>query len=120
MSLLTKEQQETIDRIRKERGADGRVFDEDEQLEEAKDFDRLCAIIDDLQSRAPKQYTEQELRRWLECSNLSHADYPWVRHEPTHKLFKPEQMKYKDPRDEAMWFSVYNFACISGALKAEP
>jgi hypothetical protein len=63
-----------------------------------------------------KTYTESELRAWLESTNLSFSRTPWVRHEPTHALIKPEHMAYADERDKAMWFAVYNFARHIGAL----
>lgn len=59
--LLTKEERETVERIRKTRTAVDREFDEEEQLEEAKDYDRLIAIIDNLSKRGVKKYSEEEV-----------------------------------------------------------
>ena len=60
MSLLTKEQKLTTDHIRaklrEDEGWGGRGGYESE----------LLAIIDDLQARVPKQYTEQELTEILQ------------------------------------------------------
>lgn len=84
-----------------------------------RDRRNLIAIIDDLQKRQPKRYTEAELKKWLEQTNLSFSDTPWVRLTPTHHLIRPECMKYADPRDEAMWFAVYNVARFLGMIKTE-
>lgn len=86
------------------------IAEQAKEIERMKDYGNL------------KQYTEKELRTWLEATNLSLTESslePWARHIPTHPLLKSENMKYADPRDEAMWFGIYNFARIIGAIKTE-
>lgn len=98
MSLLTKEQQETLERIRKA------------PFDPAASYDHLCTaivIIDDLQARAPKQYTEQELREWFE-------NRPLVQDEIDALLYEVV------PGENEAWYSVLKFAAHVGALKAEP
>lgn len=82
MSLLTKEQREIIERARVG------IKCELTQWAPAADINDLLSIIDALQARAPKQYTEQELREnyenclsaetgedntwngWIECAKF--------------------------------------------------
>jgi uncharacterized membrane protein YccC len=78
------QQAQTVARIRKERTAIGRDFDECEQPEEAKDYDRLLEIVDsqaqkiaELQGRV-KQYTESELREAYEMHFETAYDSPSV------------------------------------------
>jgi len=100
MSLLTKEQQETLDTARAwvNRCKDS-VFVHSQYYE---DFQRLIAIIDDLQSRAPKQYTEQELREAFEREIDKESGYA----SPMHFHC-----------DLDIWMQCARFL---GALKAEP
>jgi len=67
----------------------------------------LIEIIDDLQARAPKQYTEQELREWFE-------NRPLVQDEIDALLYEVV------PGENEAWYSVLKFAAHVGALKAEP
>ena len=67
----------------------------------------LVRIIDDLQARVPKQYTEQELREWFENRPLVQDEIDALLHEVV-------------PGENAAWYSVLKFAAHVGALKAEP
>lgn len=60
--LLTKEERETVERIRARRTANGDQFEEYEDIEGTKDFERLFAIIDNLSKRGVKKYSEEELQ----------------------------------------------------------
>lgn len=104
MSLLTKEQQKDIadireiNRLRHDLATGG---------EATKDVGKLLSIFDDLQARAPKQYTVQELREWFKNRPLIQDDIDALLHE-----FVPGQ-------DDA-WYGILKFASHVGALKAEP
>lgn len=101
MSLLTKEQKLTTDHIRaklrEDEGWGGRGGYESE----------LLAIIDDLQARAPKQYTVHELRDWFKNRPLIQDEIDALLHEVV-------------PGENEAWYSVLKFASHVGALKAEP
>ena len=105
MSLLTKEQQEKLEKIRSARTSGGCDFEEYEDIEGTKDFERLFAIIDDLQARAPKQYTEQELNAVFESM-------------PIADLFPPIQEEHIIGK--VAWHSWKVCARFLGALKEEP
>lgn len=70
-----------------------------------------------LLSNQPKQFTTEEITKWLESTNMSLSATPFRRHDPTHPLMKPEAMAYMDERDRGMWFGIINFARYIGALK---
>lgn len=67
----------------------------------------VLRIIDDLQARAQKQYTEQELREWFENRPLVQDEIDALLHEVV-------------PGENEAWYSVLKFAAHVGALKAEP
>ena len=90
MSLLTKEQEETLEQSR-QRHEQWRG-DCDAHTAEVL---ALVDIVDDLQARAPKQYTEQEIMEMCRIDPSICADGATC--------------------DGAIWF-----ACMTGALKAEP
>lgn len=69
MSLLTKEQREIIERARVG------IKCELTQWAPAADINDLLSIIDALQARAPKQYTELELFKSLAFEILRSDDY---------------------------------------------
>ena len=102
MSLLTKEQEETLEQSR-QRHEQWRG-DCDAHTAEVL---ALVDIIDDLQARAPKQYTEQELREWFENRPLVQDEIDALLHEVV-------------PGENEAWYSVLKFAAHVGALKAEP
>lgn len=62
MSLLAKEQRETLEKIRSARTSGGCDFEEYEDIEGTKDFERLFAIIDDIQARAPNSLVEEQVK----------------------------------------------------------
>lgn len=102
MSLLTKEQEETLEQSR-QRHEQWRG-DCDAHTAEVL---ALVDIIDDLQARAPRQYTEQELREWFENRPLVQDEIDALLHEVV-------------PGENEAWYSVLKFAAHVGALKAEP
>jgi hypothetical protein len=102
MSLLTKEQEETLEQSR-QRHEQWRG-DCDAHTAEVL---ALVDIVDDLQARAPKQYTEQELREWFENRPLVQDEIDALLHEVV-------------PGENEAWYSVLKFAAHVGALKAEP
>lgn len=164
MSLLTKEQHEAIEEIRAARTSDGCDFEKYEDIEGTEDFERLFAIIDDIQarahretaeldkelpqemlgvrfdaklsdawdseldsyelscyfaerarraeSRAQKQYTDQELRESFEQSHLARVIGVFDRFE--------ENGMYKNPMIQARFDGWKSCARHVGALKAEP
>lgn len=102
MSLLTKEQQETLERIRKA------------PFDPAASYDDLCtaiAIIDYLQSRAPKQYTEAQMRTAFE-HQLDHG-------KSLESFITPDGRSVSGLSVYAKhgWMACARFL---GALKAEP
>lgn len=101
MSLLTKEQEETLEQSR-QRHEQWRG-DCDAHTAEVL---ALVDIIDDLQARA-RQYTEQELREWFENRPLVQDEIDALLHEVV-------------PGENEAWYSVLKFAAHVGALKAEP
>jgi len=101
MSLLTKEQEETLEQSR-QRHEQWRG-DCDAHTAEVL---ALVDIIDDLQARAPRQYTEQELREWFENRPLVQDEIDALLHEVV-------------PGENEAWYSVLKFAAHVGALKAE-
>lgn len=101
MSLLTKEQEETLEQSR-QRHEQWRG-DCDAHTAEVL---ALVDIVDDLQARAPKQYTEQELREWFENRPLVQDEIDALLHEVV-------------PGENEAWYSVLKFAAHVGALKAE-
>jgi len=112
MSLLTKEQQDKVERLRgyiempvrgKKSGRLAQSYSRN-LLVHARS---LLSIIDDLQARAPKQYTEQELREWFENRPLVQDEIDALLHEVV-------------PGENEAWYSVLKFAAHVGALKAEP
>lgn len=110
MSLLTKEQQEEVDRIRKLTNSRKQwALDSGGWINEAEN---LIEIIDDLQARAPKQYTEQELRESFEQSHLARVIGVFDRFE--------ENGMYKNPMIQARFDGWKSCARHVGALKAEP
>lgn len=90
MSLLTKEQAAHVAYMRDLFCGPSGWNDE---------IDELVSIIDDLQARAPKQYTEQELREEL------NRQYP--------DIFGRQRVK---EMRESVWIACARFL---GALKAE-
>ena len=112
MSLLTKEQQQVLEKIRSARASGGCDFEEHEDIEGTEDFDRLFAIFDDLQARAQKQYPEQELRESFEQSHLARVIGVFDRFE--------ENGMYKNPMIQARFDGWKSCARHVGALKAEP
>ena len=88
MSLLTKEQQ-LFEKLKKALYRNRGLIDESDESE-------LLSIIDDLQARAPKQYTTEDLREW--------AKEPWM----------------SDWYFDAYFSGAVDFAEFLGALKAEP
>lgn len=110
MSLLTKEQQTIFGNIRQ---AEANAFYNPEpgcgnQFMNARvAVIELLSIIDDLQARAPKQYTEQELREWFGNRPLVQDEIDALLHEVV-------------PGENEAWYSVLKFAAHVGALKAEP
>lgn len=111
MSLLTKEQQDFVT-ISKEAHKQleeyfelykGRVTPNESHTHRG----RLLSIIDDLQARAPKQYTVHELRDWFKNRPLIQDEIDALLHEVV-------------PGENEAWYSVLKFAAHVGALKAEP
>ncbi len=109
MSLLTKEQQETLEFIRKyivSRRGMVNYIDVEKALHSA------VAIIDNLQARAPRQYTKQELRDLFEQSHIARLIGVFDRFE--------ENGMYKNPMIQAGFGGWKSCARFLGALKAEP
>lgn len=131
MTAEEAQQAETVARIRKERTAIGRDFDECEQLEEAKDYDRLLEIVDSQAQKIEamqkqlnayslmleaagslmqKQYTEEELRAEFEDN---------ANRDPVHageiERFTSGEYKYKIT--EIGWHNFMRCARFLGAIK---
>lgn len=104
MSLLTQEQ---LAIVKQEKGLNLHAMHRTKRpTESAKSIRSLLAIIDDLQARAPRQYTEQELREWFENRPLVQDEIDALLHEVV-------------PGENEAWYSVLKFAAHVGALKAE-
>ncbi len=100
MSLLTKEQLQIVNGIK------AMIADYDYKTDQIRGLFDLVSIIDDLQARAPRQYTEQELREWFENRPLGQDEIDALLHEVV-------------PGENEAWYSVLKFAAHVGALKAE-
>ena len=107
MSLLTKEQGRKVLEAKMQIKLYRAMFLPDTSVRLRSLLNEVLTIIDDLQSRAPKQYTEQELREWFENRPLSQDEINALLHEVT-------------PGENEAWYSVLKFAAHVGALKAEP
>ena len=109
MSLLTKEQQDDVNTIKNYVLSSLPVHND--QSHDYRMLRHMCMrlipIIDDLHARAPRQYTEQELREWFENRPLVQDEIDALLHEVV-------------PGENEAWYSVLKFAAHVGALKAEP
>lgn len=117
MSLLTKEQQETLDRAYQyclQYSVKTYPQDTDMGLIAHRLYcfiGELRTIIDDLQDRAPKQYTEQDLREAFENANN------------TYRLEKEKfgrRTVYENQHVQTEFEGWVACAKSVGALKAEP
>lgn len=106
MNPLTKEQLQIVSGIK------AMIADYDYKTDQIRGLFDLVSIIDDLQSRAPKQYTEQELREAFEQSHIV----------PIIGLFDrfEENGGYKNPMIQAGFVGWKSCARFLGALKAKP
>lgn len=133
MSLLTKEQKKDIADIRESNRLRHDLATGGEAM---KDVEKLLSIIDDLQSRAPKQYTGQELRKEFESYGF-HPSFlrvdnfkQWVH--CARALGTPRQYTEQELREhyencfsaetgeDNTWDGWLECARFLGALKAEP
>lgn len=110
MSLLTKEQLQIVNGIK------AMIADYDYKTDQIRGLFDLVSIIDDLQARAPKQYTEQELRDKFE-SQFIDWDAPAGQPE---WLARVEGAEYVHPHINSEFVGWEDCARKIGALKAEP
>lgn len=110
MSLLTKEQQRVVEAARA-------TIREDEAWGGRSGYEAsLVAIIDDIQSRAPKQYTEQELREAFERPRLNEMR----KHGDNQVLVKYSNGEYIVDAVNLKWHGMLECARFLGALKEGP
>ena len=118
MSLLTKEQQDDVNTIKNYVLSSLPVHND--QSHDYRMLRHMCMrllpIIDDLQARAPRQYTEQELRDKFE-SQFIDWDAPAGQPE---WLARVEGAEYVHPHINSEFVGWQDCARKIGALKAEP
>lgn len=60
--ILTKEERETVERIRKRRTSKGADFENYEDVESTEDFERVFSLLDNLSKRGVKKYAIESLK----------------------------------------------------------